>query len=41
MWSDIGFLRNLGARDAAGSGVVHLTGGFSGTKKYIYSNLNL
>ena len=32
MWSDIGFLRYLGARDAAGSGVVHLTGGFSGTK---------
>ena len=30
MWSDIGFLKYLGARDAAGSGAVHLVGGFSG-----------
>ena len=30
MWSEIGWLRNLGARDLAGSGIVHQLGGFSG-----------
>lgn len=30
MWSDIGFLKNLGAIDCAGSGSIHIAGGFSG-----------
>lgn len=29
MWGDHGFLNSLGAVDIAGSGVVHLVGGFS------------
>ena len=32
MWDDLGFLKNIGAVDAGGSGVVHLTGGFSGKR---------
>ena len=31
MWSDIGFLKGLGAIDCAGSGSIHIAGGFSGT----------
>ena len=31
MWHDSGWLRKLGARDLAGSSVVHCLGGFSGT----------
>ena len=30
MWSDIGFLKYLGAIDCAGSGCIHIAGGFSG-----------
>lgn len=30
MWGDQGFLKNMGAVDIAGSGVVHLVGGSSG-----------
>ena len=30
MWSDIGFLKGLGAIDCAGSGSIHIAGGFSG-----------
>ena len=30
MWSEIGWLRTLGARDLAGAGIVHQLGGFSG-----------
>ena len=36
MWDDLGFLKNIGAVDAGGSGVVHLTGGFSGKISCFY-----
>ena len=29
MWSDIGFLKGLGAVDVAGSGCIHIVGGWS------------
>lgn len=33
MWDESGWLRNLGARDLAGAGLVHLIGGFSGRQR--------
>ena len=36
MWDDLGFLKNIFAVDAGGSGVVHLTGGFSGKISCFY-----
>jgi hypothetical protein len=34
MWADKGWLKQLGACDLAGSGLVHQIGGFSGMKQY-------
>ena len=36
MWDDLGFLKKIGAVDLGGSGVVHLTGGFSGKISCFY-----
>ena len=30
MWQESGWLKNLGAQDLAGAGIVHQLGGFSG-----------
>ena len=40
MWSDIGFLKGLGAIDCAGSGSMHIAGGFSGILNFYVKTIH-